>query len=78
MNLFRLIALAVIVWLVVYMVKRALGQQRSARPDPQVHQQQSERVVRCARCGVHVPESKAWRSEDGFYCSPEHRDEDGD
>lgn len=32
-------------------------------------------MVRCARCGVYLPESEAIRAGDDFYCSAEHRDQ---
>lgn len=78
MNLFRVIAILVVVWLVVYMVKRTLGQRQPKEDERPLHQRRSEKVVRCARCGVHVPESEAVREQDRFYCSQAHRDEDRD
>jgi uncharacterized protein len=78
MNLFRVIAIFLIVWLVIYMVKRALGNRQIEREEKKPQQQASEKVVRCARCGLHVPQSQALRDGDRFYCSPEHRDEDKD
>ncbi|MDR2240250.1 MAG: hypothetical protein LBE33_07405 [Zoogloeaceae bacterium] len=32
-----------------------------------------ERMVACAHCGVHLPESEAIEGEDGQFCSEEHR-----
>ncbi len=33
-----------------------------------------ERMVACARCGVHLPESEALEADDGGrFCSEEHR-----
>ncbi len=33
-----------------------------------------ERMVRCAHCGIHLPESDAVRSPEGsLYCSASHR-----
>lgn len=34
-----------------------------------------QRIVRCDRCGVHVPESEAIADADRHYCSEAHRDE---
>ncbi len=34
----------------------------------------SEDMVRCARCGVHLPLSECIRSKEAYYCSAEHRD----
>ena len=33
-----------------------------------------ERVVSCAYCQVHVPESEAVRAEERYFCGVEHRD----
>lgn len=33
----------------------------------------SERMVQCAQCGVHLPESEAVGGEGGFFCCNEHR-----
>jgi len=40
--------------------------------------QQVERMVRCAKCGLHIPQHEALRAGKRFYCSPAHRDSDGD
>lgn len=32
-----------------------------------------ERMVACARCGVHLPESEAFNGPGGSFCSEEHR-----
>jgi len=32
-----------------------------------------QEMVRCARCGVHLPHSDAVVGRIGLYCSPEHR-----
>lgn len=34
-----------------------------------------ENMVRCARCGVHLPRSESILSGGQFYCSEEHRAE---
>jgi uncharacterized protein len=34
---------------------------------------ESEHMVACARCGMHVPESEAFEGAGGRFCSEEHR-----
>jgi len=34
---------------------------------------ESEDMVRCAQCGVHLPRSESLASEQSFYCSADHR-----
>ena len=67
----RLILIAIVVFFVVWMVRRAL----SAPPaDGQSRASESHGdLVACAHCGVNLPRSEA-RSEAGrHYCSEEHR-----
>ena len=35
---------------------------------------QTEAMVACAHCGVHLPRSEALRAAELSYCSPAHRD----
>lgn len=46
--------------------KREQGQRRAGKREP-------ERIVACAKCGVHLPASEALRSGDDYYCCAEHR-----
>jgi uncharacterized protein len=51
---------------------RRLEQQRSqGRPPRGSH---PATMVRCARCGLHVPEPEAVRRGEDYYCCPEHAD----
>lgn len=42
---------------------------RESEPGPK----EPERMVSCAHCGVHLPESEALEREGRRYCSEEHR-----
>lgn len=33
---------------------------------------QSEEMVRCGQCGIHLPRSEAIKQGGEFWCSPEH------
>jgi Pyruvate/2-oxoacid:ferredoxin oxidoreductase delta subunit len=52
MGLTRILLIALVVWLVVVFVRRQLGKTRR-RPE-----QTQAKLVRCARCGVYLPESE--------------------
>jgi uncharacterized protein len=55
---------------VIYFVVRALlRRRRLQRPARTV----TADMVRCRRCGVHLPQRDAVRGADGWYCSNEHR-----
>jgi uncharacterized protein len=56
----------------IWWVRRALKRpRRGAGREPRLNE--PERVLACAHCGVHVPESEGVRDESGFYCSEGHR-----
>jgi len=59
--------LAVVWW--VWSKRQATGQsETSARRDPT-----PEKMVTCAHCGVHLPESEGVAEGDRVYCSEAHR-----
>ena len=70
MNLIRLIIIALSVWLLLKLVKRLfLGESQS-------QQQKGTKIasmIKCAWCGVHVPENEAIRGNRGYYCCEEHK-----
>lgn len=72
---FLLIALAVAA--LVILVRRLFASSSpgpSKRPPPQLE----EDMVRCARCGVHVPKSEAVPFKDQWFCSDRHLQEHRD
>ena len=48
------------------------GVERAAAPPPE---RLSEDMVRCERCGVHLPRSESITTHGRFYCTPEHQRE---
>ncbi len=67
----RLLLIALAVWAAV-MAVRALRARGPARREPRRRLPEGERMVRCARCGTFVPESRAVRAGGETYCSDEH------
>jgi uncharacterized protein len=43
------------------------------RPDRPVRPPAAENMVRCAQCGVNVPQTEAFFSRGEYFCSDEHR-----
>ncbi len=72
MNLIRIIVIAAVIWLAYVLFKRWLAGKTQSPPGTSSRPQ--ERMVKCAYCGVHIPESQALRNGANSYCSPEHRD----
>lgn len=67
MGLIRLIILALLVYLVWRLIKTVTARGGKSVP------QNTERMLRCAHCGVYVPEHLALPHKDHHFCSPEHR-----
>ena len=67
-QLLRLIIILFGVWLVIQIIKRSFASSsRASRAKPAI-----AKMVACAHCGVHVPESEAIQDGNRFYCSREH------
>ena len=72
MNLIRLIILALLIWLIIRLIRRMLTKPDSASakaPPPKV----GTDMVRCAHCGIHIPENEALYRDKHPYCCKEHR-----
>ena len=67
----RLILLAAIVGLIYLLVRMFLKSGRAEQEKPA-----TEDMVRCARCGLHLPKSESIESGGRYYCGTEHRDAD--
>lgn len=79
MILLKLLLLVVIIWLVFSLLKKysrsvAKDEQESGEQEPVVPAS-PEDMVRCARCGVHLPRSEAILSNDEVFCCEAHRSE---
>ena len=64
----RLIVIALIVVLVVWLMRRALS---APRPPDAAGEQKGE-LVACAHCGVNLPKTEARSAGGRHYCSEEH------
>ena len=70
MNLIRLIAIALVFWLLYRMIHRMLVKPSPEKPSsPRV----GTDMVRCAHCGIHIPKNEALQQDGYDYCSEEHR-----
>jgi len=74
--LLRILIVAALVWLVLRLLR---GSRRARVADSA--QGPAGRplttVVRCACCGLHVPQDEALERDGVYYCCPEHRDGKG-
>lgn len=66
------IAVAAALWLLRGMRRRAADDDGAPAP------RDAESMVRCARCGVHLPRGESVASAGRFFCSPQHQREFGE
>jgi uncharacterized protein len=59
--------------LLVYVAVKAFQRGSRRSPGPSAGGRSVEDMVRCARCGVHLPRSESLLSGGEFFCSEEHR-----
>ncbi len=69
-QLIRILILLAGLWLILHFVRRALRRHR--RPENETRPG-AARMVACALCGTHIPESEAVRAGNQVYCCEEHR-----
>lgn len=67
----RLLFLLAVV-IVVYLLLRSFRRQAPKQQDVPTA---AEEMVRCAKCGVHLPKSESILAGGNFYCSDAHRRE---
>lgn len=79
MGLIKLLILVAVVWLVLKFWRRAqIGNRRAGGASARDQATAAPVMVRCARCQVHLPQSRALRTDDAWYCCAEHRDAKSD
>lgn len=70
MNLIRIIAIGLIIYLLLQIFKRW-----SATKKSQTMQQNSQtQMVRCEVCQLHIPQNEALKKNEKYFCSQEHYD----
>ena len=68
---------AFILGLLLWLVWRWLFRPRRRRSAPGQRPPSVQNMVRCERCGLHVPEREALQDAGRYYCSVQHKLEDG-
>ena len=66
----RVLLLIVLVWLVYVVIKRAFFSQNVSNSTQQKPQPEPEqKMIQCAACGMHVPESESVKKDDLVLCN---------
>ncbi len=74
MPIFRLLIAAAIVWLLFYVYRRIHKTVADRRQSPRKITETKE-MVRCERCGLHIPSTEAIEQAGHYYCSQEHTEQ---
>ncbi|MBI1943036.1 MAG: hypothetical protein HYS35_05155 [Betaproteobacteria bacterium] len=68
----RLILIALVVLIVVWLLRRALSAPRSGERETELKGEGKGDLVACAHCGVNLPKAEARSAGGRHYCSEEH------
>ena len=69
MGLFRLLLIIALVWLAWRLLKSTLLANRGGDSRDNL---EAPRMVRCAKCGLHVPENESVADQGNHFCSRAH------
>lgn len=72
-TLIRLIIIIALAYLVWRLVKATLTRTGTSAPPATRDGNGGERMLPCAQCGIHVPESEAFRKGELVFCSQDHQ-----
>ena len=67
MALIRFLIAALVIWLIARLAWRLLSKPKSTPAKKEV-----QNMVRCAQCGLHLPEQEAFAHEEQYYCCKQH------
>ena len=67
----RLIIVIVILWLIYVAVRKLVLDKKRSRQ--QIDSRNTESMVQCRLCNLHVPLSKSITDKEGYFCSKEHQ-----
>ncbi|MES2012786.1 MAG: PP0621 family protein [Pseudomonadota bacterium] len=77
--MWKLIFLGLIIWFAILFLKRVMNQSSSSHQNKSSNRSPSdesgsetEDMVQCATCAVHLPRSEAFMINGSFYCSKAH------
>jgi uncharacterized protein len=68
----KLLTFIALAFVAVWLLKRALARLGGEAEKPAKRSEVQGDLVRCARCGLHLPRAEARESAGALYCSEEH------
>ena len=70
MGLFRLLFWIAIIFAAIWVWRRYISAPKRPRQPPR--EDEPAPMVRCAHCGVHIPQTEALTQDQRWYCSQKH------
>ena len=71
-ELLRLVLVVAAIWLIVHRLKHPSPRSRVTRTSRKDRPPDSMPMLRCARCGVYIPQAEAVTAHGQTFCSREH------
>lgn len=68
----KFLLVAIVIAVVIFLMR---GSRRNASRDRPPPSQSGGDMVRCARCGIHLPREEAVAATERFFCSDDHERE---
>jgi Pyruvate/2-oxoacid:ferredoxin oxidoreductase delta subunit len=68
----KILLILLVVWAIAFIVRILM---RSQKPATQIPSSKTDKLHKCAFCGVHCPEDETFRYKDNAFCSKEHLDQ---
>ena len=72
-KLLLLVAVAGVVYALLRNYQRAIARQQDQTPASDQPKAVAEDMVRCDRCGVHLPRSEGFLAQGRYFCTDDHR-----
>ena len=69
----KILLLGLALWLIITLLKHY----RRSIDEPSPAQPESQDMVRCATCGVHLPKAESIEKSGEYYCCTEHSQQVG-
>lgn len=71
MGLIRFLIIVVAIWVVIILIRSYLNRKPKVKQDKQTA---VDSMVRCAHCGLHIPDNEAIQRGEHYFCCQEHAD----
>lgn len=72
MPLIRILIIIAIIWLLIHLFKQYRERRMEHLSNAQEQKKITDQMVKCAHCGLHMPETEAIKQGHSYYCSQEH------